>query len=368
MKILHLRASNFYGGPERQLHFHARQARGSEFTIIIGSFTEYAQTPQFLKVIAEDNIETHLFQVKNAYDPKAVAAVRGYLVSNDIRILCTHDYRTHLIGWLATARTDIRWVTFSRGWTRENPKVRLYHTIDKVILRFADHIVAVSESQKRKLTRLFIPKKKISVVHNATAPEQLDGVERVDLRSRFGFPSDTLLHMSAGRFSREKGQVYLVKAAVAALERNHLLRFVLFGDGPDLRKVRKLVAAFGCEDKILCPGFEKNVVGNLKGADVFVNPSLSEGLPSVVLEAMALGVPVVATAVGGVPEIITHRQTGYIVAAKDPKALAEGMLFMNRHRDQARKFAESALQFVTDNFTFDKQNRKLTAVYRKVLS
>ena len=115
LNILHLRASNFYGGPERQLHFHARQAQGSEFAITIGSFTEGGQTPQFLKVVAEDEIETHLFQVKNAYDPKAVAAVRNFLVNNDIRILCTHDYRTHLIGWLAARRIDTGWVAFSRG-------------------------------------------------------------------------------------------------------------------------------------------------------------------------------------------------------------------------------------------------------------
>lgn len=299
MRILHLRASNFYGGPERQLHFHARHALGSNYDITIGSFTEGGQAPQFLKVIAEDKIETCLFRVKNAYDPKAVVTVRNFLKKNDTGVLCTHDYRTHLIGWLATRRRKAKWMAFSRGWTRENVKVRLYHTIDKVILRLADHIVAVSEAQKRRLTRLLIPEGKISVVLNAIEPQQFESIRKVDLRSKYGFASDNLVYISAGRFSREKGQIYLVKATAETIEQNPRLRFVLFGDGPDLEKIRRMVASLGYEDKIRCPGFEKNMLGCIKGADVVVNPSLSEGLPNVVFEAMALGVPVVATAVGG---------------------------------------------------------------------
>ena len=246
--------------------------------------------------------------------------------------------------------------------------MRLYHTIDKVILRLADHIVAVSEAQKRRLTRLLIPGGKISVVHNAIEPQQFESIRKVDLRSKYGFASDNLVYISAGRFSREKGQIYLVKAAAETIEQNPRLRFVLFGDGPDLEKVCHMVTALGYEDKIRCPGFEKNMLGCIKGADVVVNPSLSEGLPNVVLEAMALGVPVVATAVGGVPEIIVDKETGYLIPPENPQALAEALLYVGRHPERTRKVAESALRFVNDNLTFDRQNRKLAAVYRKLLS
>ncbi len=350
------------------MHFHARHALGSDYDITIGSFTEGGQAPQFLKVIAEDKIETCLFRVKNAYDPKAVVAVRNFLKKNDTGVLCTHDYRTHLIGWLATRQMKTKWMAFSRGWTRENVKVRLYHTIDKVILRLADHIVAVSEAQKRRLTRLLIPGGKVSVVHNAIEPQQFESIRKVDLHLKFGFAPDTLVYVSAGRFSREKGQIYLVKAAVAAIMQNPLLRFVLFGDGPDLEKVRHMVTAFGYEDRIRCPGFEKNMLGCIKAADAVVNPSLSEGLPNVMLEAMALGVPVVATDVGGVPEIIIDKETGYLVPPEDPRTLAEALLYVGRHTEQNRKVAESALRFVNDNLTFDRQNQKLAAVYRKLSS
>ncbi len=368
LNILHLRASNFYGGPERQLHFHARHAKGSDFSITVGSFTERGQSPHFLKVIAEDKIETCLFQVKNAYDPKAVVTVRNYLAKNDTGVLCTHDYRTHFIGWLATRRRKTKWMAFSRGWTRENIKVRVYHIIDKVILRLADHIVAVSEAQKHRLTRLLIPEGKISAVHNAVEPQQFENIEKIDLRSKYGFASDTFVYVSAGRFSREKGQTYLVKAADVATKRDPRICLVMFGDGPDLTRVRRMVTRLDCEDRIVCPGFEKNMLGCIKGADALVNPSLSEGLPNVVLEAMALGVPVVATAVGGVPEIIKDGQTGFLVPPRDPPAMAKLLLHVCQHTDQAAKVAEAALQYVNDNLTFDKQYQELTAIYRELLS
>ncbi len=128
--------------------------------------------------------------------------------------------------------------------------------------------------------------------------------------------------ISGGRFSEEKGQVYLVRAAFQALDDQPQLRFVLFGDGPDLEKLRQLITEHRAEDRIVCPGFENNLAAHLKGADLLVNPSLSEGLPNIVLGAMAVGVPVVATDVGGLPEIIESKVNGFLVPAKDVNSLA----------------------------------------------
>lgn len=366
MKILHLRASNFYGGPERQLHFHARQVQGTEFDVTIGSFTEAGRSPRFLQVIAADDLKTTLLSVRSPYDPRAVRTVRDYLIKNDIDLLCTHDYRTHLVGWLAVRGSRRRWVAFSRGWTRENLKVRLYHWLDRIILRWADHVVAVSAAQKRRLRRLLIPQRKISVVHNAVDVPQLQAAIRVDLRARLGLPAESLVFVAAGRFSREKGQADLVRAVVDAVGHGADLHLVLFGDGPDLDKIRHLAAGLSGGDRIHCPGFEPELIGCLKGADVLVNPSLSEGLPNIVLEAMALGVPVIATAVGGVPEIITDESTGYLVRAGDRRALSDAIWRVCGNIDQARQLAAAALKFADEQLTFEKQNQKLSAIYRQL--
>ncbi len=363
MNILHLRASNFYGGPERQLHLHALRARDSEINVVIGSFTENRKSPEFLEIIGDDDIATYAFDVRSPYDPKAVRLLRGYLIENKIRILCTHDYRTHLVGFLASTGTNTKWIAFSRGWTAESLKVKAYHLLDKIIVRFADHVVAVSGSQKNRLLRLLVPARKVSAIHNAIEPDSIAAFPKIDLYTRFGFPGDSIICICGGRFSREKGHIYLVRAAALALEKNSSLRFVLFGDGPELGRVRKAIARKRLGNHILCPGFEKDLIGCLKGAGVLINPSLSEGLPNIVLEAMALRLPVIATAVGGVPELITDRENGFLVPPADEAALARAILRFIERGENKDKIVNSAYEVIINRFSFETQMRKLARIY-----
>jgi len=364
VNIVHLRASNFYGGPERQLHMHARLAQNSEYNVTVSSFTEGGDMPEFIKVIADDEIPTHTFAVKSAYDPQAIQTVKSYLKSNDIQILCTHDYRTQLIGLLSTWGTKTRWIAFSRGWTSENLKIKLYHILDKIVIRFASHVVAVSGEQKRKLTRLLVPGRKITVAHNAIDPESFGDIEKVDLRSRFDLPKDSIICLSGGRFSHEKGQTLLVAIAARALKANSSLYFIMFGEGPDLHKVKQMIGNLGIERNVICPGFEKNLLGCLKDADILMNPSFSEGLPNIVLEAMAFKVPVVATAVGGVPELITDEIDGYIVPAGNTRLFAEKLLSLSENSRTRDKFKKEGYQTVLKNFSFLGQTNKIFNVYR----
>ncbi|MDH4157035.1 MAG: glycosyltransferase family 4 protein [candidate division Zixibacteria bacterium] len=366
-RVLHLRATNFYGGPERQLHYHAKAAANSEFDIILGSFAEKGRQPDLLDRAAVDAIAVHLFNVKSAYDTASIKLVRKYLVQSGIDILCTHDYRTNIIGYRAVRKTRARWIAFSRGWTRENLKVRFYHFADKIVLRFADRIVAVSHAQKRRLRRLLVSPGKISVVHNAVELDQFTGVDPVDLRRKFNLPRRAAVAVCAGRFSYEKGQQYLIQAAVEVVKSNPHFYCILFGDGPDLDRIRRLIKTGGGETNIICPGFEKNLIGCLKGADILVNPSLSEGLPNIVLEALAVGVPVVATAVGGVPEIIENGYNGYLVPARDSSALAEALLQVDDEQ-RRRRYVENGFERIREAFSFTLQMQKLSDIYRLVLS
>jgi len=367
INVSHLRASNFYGGPERQLHFHARLAQNSDFRITVCSFTEDGNIPEFIQVIDKDIVPTHTFTVKNAYDIAAVKSLKKYLEDNNIKILCTHDYRTHVIGFLATRGIKTKWLAFSRGWTSENIKTKMFHALDKVIIRFADRIIAVSKEQKRKLVWLLVPAEKIAVAYNAIDPDYFSQVERADLRAKFGLPPDSIICLAGGRFSAEKGQKILVKAISIALMKNPALRFLLFGEGPDLAAIRNLVKVLGIDDKVICPGFEKNILGCLRGSDILVNPSLSEGLPNIVLEALAFKVAVVATAVGGVPELIKDGRSGFLVPPKNPGKLAEKILKLAEDKKLRAGFGQAGYDTIIENFSFNRQSEILYAAYRSVL-
>ena len=201
MKILHLRSSNFYGGPERQIHFHCLKARESEFNIIVGTFSLDNTIPDFLQVMANDKVMTQTFKIDSNFDTGAITLIRDYLTENKIDILCTHEYRTHLIGWLASQRTTTKWIAFSRGWTSENILMKARHTIDKIVIRFADHIIAVSHSQKTQLKKILVPSAKITVAHNATDLSAFRNIEKVNLRRRFGLADNSIIGIAGGRFS-----------------------------------------------------------------------------------------------------------------------------------------------------------------------
>ncbi len=366
LRILHLRASNFYGGPERQLHFHAKYAKKENVDVVISSFLENDRSPEFITIISNDKIETHTFEVANAYDRSAVKKIREYLFDNNIDILCTHDYRTHFYGMFATKNIKTKWIAFSRGMTKENLKIKIFTFFEKFIIRKADHLVAVSESQKQKLIAQSVQKNKITTIHNAIDISLVDNIKPLSLKERFNFPKNSIVAISGGRFSDEKGQIYFVKAAKTALEKNRNLRFVLFGDGPDVEKIKNYINENNLDSYILCPGFEKNILSYLKDADMLVNPSLSEGLPNIVLEAMASDIPVIATNVGGLPEIISSDFNGILVASQDSLSLANAILSLASDSQLRDKFKINARQTIIDSFNFKSQNNKLINLYTKI--
>lgn len=367
INILHLRSSNFYGGPERQLHHHCLKAANSEFNITCGSFSEKNKTPEFLNVIAQDNINTITFNVTSAYDMNAIELIREYITKNKIDIICTHDYRAHFFGNMARKKKDTSWLAFSRGWTKDNFKIRIYCSFDKFIIRFADHIVAVSHAQKKRLENILVPSGKITTIHNAITPDVFESVQKINLREQFYFPEDAIVGISGGRFSSEKGQRYLVDAAKIAVQKNDKLKFILFGDGPDFQKIQSQINKLNLQDSVICPGFNKNLIGSLKGADFLVNPSLSEGLPNIVLEAMAMKIPCIATNVGGVGELIENNINGMLTPSKSGEKLAEAILMIANDDNLSSKLTGNAYKTIIDRFSFEGQFEKLKSIYTDLL-
>jgi glycosyltransferase involved in cell wall biosynthesis len=331
----------------------------------VGSFTEEERPPAFLELAAREGAQTALIPVRSAYDPRAVGRLASCLRHGGFDLLATHDYRSHAVGFAAAPRAGVPWIAFSRGFTREDLKVRLFQEVEKVIVRFARHVVAVSRAQKERLVRLRVAENRITVVHNAIDAQAVSRVPAVDLRARFGFGPGVRVVAAAGRFSPEKGQMDLIEAARRLAHRDDLV-FVLLGEGPTRNACRERIRRAGLAARVLAPGFEPDVPGCLKGADLVVNPSLCEGLPNVVLEAMAVGTPVVATAVGGVPEILEDRENGRLVPPSRPEDLARVIADVLDAPDGGAAYARAALRTLEQAHSFRAQLVALSGVYRAV--
>jgi len=367
-KILILRSSNFYGGPEKQIIHHARLCQGSEFDITISSFTESEEAPEFINYAAAQGLGNHVFKVRHSYDADSIRLLRDYVLEHHFDLLCTHDYRSNILASLAVKKTDCKWMAFSRGWTRETLKIFAYHMLDSIVIRQADAVVAVSHSQKKKLLNFLINAGKIQVVQNAIDLGDLSEVPPIDIRQQYGLPHGSIVIASAGRFSREKGQIYLVNAAMDLLVTYPKLYFILFGEGPDLERLRHLVDSRGIGQRIIFPGFVDNVLSYLKGGvDIIINPSLSEAMPNIVLEALGLQIPVIATEVGGLPEIIEDGRSGFLIPSKNTAAIADKITRLIEDEDLCRTFKTEGIKVVETRFSFHRQYDELSALYHQLL-
>jgi glycosyltransferase involved in cell wall biosynthesis len=161
----------------------------------------------------------------------------------------------------------------------------------------------------------------------------------------------------------QKGHQYLITAAAEVVERYPNVRFVFVGDGILRAELERLVDNLKLKDKILFLGFRHDVDELLHTFDIFVLPSLYEGLPNVVLEAMACGKPVIATAVDGSPEAITDGVSGILVPPKDSDALSKAILHLLENKKMRVEMGKKSRKKVTDYFSLEKQMQQFQILY-----
>jgi glycosyltransferase involved in cell wall biosynthesis len=368
-RIMHLRASNFVGGPEKQILHHAIDIRDFGFDVWIGSFRDEKARPEILQCAEEAGLP--IFEARRAgrFDPRGIFEVAAFLKREKIQVLCTHGFKANVIGALAKKIAGVPQIAFCRGWTAETPSVRVYEFLERRLLALADQIICVSEAQAEYFTSSHVLQPRVKVVHNA----MLDSVDttlecdREASKAELGFSPRTRLVGAVGRLSIEKGQRYLVEAAPALLREFTDLRFVLLGEGRERSNLEILIGRLGLSEVVVLPGFHKNVSCWMQAFDVVVNCSLTEGIPNAILEALAVGTPVVATAVGGVPQLIKDRETGLLVAPGDADALGRGVAEVLRDQRLARRVGQTGRDWVRTRFSASGQRDALLAIYRESL-
>ncbi len=323
MNIVHLTASTFHGGPERQMLGLAHHLPETYQTVFL-SFAEGGRCRQFLSTARHHGFEA----VGLTYDTprlwSAVGEIAGHLDRVGADVLCCHGYKANLLGRMAARRQKIPVVAVARGWTAENVKVRLYERLDRFHLRWMDHVVCVSEAQAARVRRAGVRPDRIRVITNAIDPSRFHAADaryRAKLMRYFRQPRTHIIG-AAGRLSREKGFEVLVRAAELVLRDQPSAGFVLFGEGPERVNLQKQINAAGLGQSFILAGFRADLDRFLPHFDLLALPSYTEGMPNIVLEAFAAGVPVAATAVGGTPEVVEDGVSGYLVPSGDAEALA----------------------------------------------
>jgi glycosyltransferase involved in cell wall biosynthesis len=357
MRALALLPCRFWGGPEKQtlrLAQWLRDNRGVETVIsVMPTDAHDAQQNPLLVRAREAGLEATLFLQKRRYD-----LVEGYRLLRELvarhrpDVVCATGYKADVIAaWL----DDVPTVATLRGWTAEDAKVRFFEWLDRKSLRRHDAITVVSKTLRDQAIREGVAPARVFWVPNAIDLSQLPPPRlRDDVCREIGADPKQPLVGAVGRLSPEKGHRVLLDAFRSLLRSAPGARLVLVGDGPEESALRRQAKDLGLSESVTFMGLRKDGQPIIGALDVMALPSFSEGMPNVVLEAFAYGIPVVATAVGGVPDMVDGR-CGWIVPSGDPDSLAAALTETLRDRREAEHRARQARTVLEQRFTVGRQ-------------
>ena len=251
-----------------------------------------------------------------------------------------------------------------------NIKRTVYVKVDTWTARYAQRIISVAEALSDDLRdRYGIPAGKITTIHNGIDLDDLVPTgSRESIRGKLAIPPESPCVGVIGRLTHQKGFTFFLQALPSLFERFPALQCFVAGDGPLRDVLEREATRLALLNRCTFFGYRSDIPDLLQALDVLVLPSLSEGLPFILLEAMGMERPVVATAVSGNPELIEHGRNGLLIPSADPKALATAVTWLLENPQEAKTMGKAGRSTVAEEFSVKKMVEKTEDVYRSILS
>jgi glycosyltransferase involved in cell wall biosynthesis len=369
LRLLAIIEARTLTGPAKNLIEFAQLATAHGVETSAATFTRAEDSTLFLDTARRESVPVFPIPERGRFDRDVIHAITELVSVVQPDIIQTHAVKSHFLARLAGIHRHVPWVAFHHGYTRPDWRARLYNQLDLWSLRAPTKVITVSEPFRRQLQRRGVAAERIEIVHNAIRPDWAAEAGKPEnsakLRAEMNIAPDCHVVLSVGRLSREKDHATLLEA-MSLLPKRFAAHLVIVGDGPERPRIERKIASLGLAGAVTLIG-QKNSAEPYYGiANVVVLSSRSEGSPNALLEAMAAGVPVVATDVGGVPEIAVHGDTALLVQPGDPGELAESMGRLIREPQLGSRLAARARQIVRDRYAPEQRTKRLVEIYRKV--
>jgi glycosyltransferase involved in cell wall biosynthesis len=329
--VIHLRSSiGMYGAEHVVIGLCQEQTRRGIDSSIVAFSHDSGQHPALLTTAATRGLQSFALPCSGPIDTGAVQRLRRLLggrSSAGADVLHCHDYKSVVYGFLASSGLPIARVATLHGWLRGAYRLRLYRWLELRMLRGFDRICAVSGTIERDLLDAGLDAGKIRRVDNGIDTDRFRPLPGAPGRRQ---PAAPIEIGCAARLSSEKNLAQLIWAVDACRSRGRHLRLTIYGDGPLREELTRLVARLGLEDQVHLPGESIRLERWYPTLDAFVLPSLSEGMPMTVLEAMACGCPVIGSSVGAIPELLAGVPGCTTIPPGDQEALVEALMETSR--------------------------------------
>jgi len=371
MKILHLIDSGDMYGAENFIVSLMKAQRDLLNETVLGSIGDRGVS---IKKI-EEVTEAAQFCVKRfrmRKGPNLLGSLRIWSQAKcgAFDIVHTHGYKADiLMGLIAWRRRGFGLIATVHGWTNveDFTRLRLYEWLHRKMLRAMDAVVVVSNSLFSD-PRLKQIRKKLYIVRNGIALDTKNTKLETLEDPITNFVQGAFVVATIGRLSPEKGHEILLTAFKLFLQTGAYAKLVIIGDGVKRDKLLRAVSRDGLDNDVFLTGYRNDAKKFLPLFDVFVLPSLTEGTPITLLEAMAAGVPVVATAVGGVPDVLDYGAAGIIVAPNMPESIAKALVELHRSPELRQQLTRRAYECLVEKYSIRACVQSYQRVYEKVLA
>jgi L-malate glycosyltransferase len=365
--------NNFYiGGTERQFVYAVNGLDRSRFAVDVACLT---RNGPLIDSLSQD-VRVHTYPAYGSfYSCRSILS--QFRLVKDIRK--RQFDLVHTYGWypnvfaIPASRLALRPTIIASirdaGAYMTKTKIRAL----KFVCSLADCVLANSVAGRNWLIEQGVKEQKIEVIPNGIVlpprPERASGLS--PLRKEFSIPAGTPVCACVGRLVSGKGIDFYLRAARIVLERGRDVRFLMIGAGSSERNYRSevemLAQQLRLDHRVIFTGQRQDVPDILRDVDIVVHPSLTEGLSNVILEAMAARIPVVATRVGGNPELVEHGRTGFLVPVENSEEIANAICRLLDQPEMAYAFGERARMRVVDEFAIDRMLSKTEALYLRLL-
>ncbi len=304
--------------------------------------------------------------------PRILSQSREFLAGQQIQIIHAHGYKENIVASALAkwCRIPVQVRTFHGArtpFTGFKPKHRAALFLDQLVTRsFVDHNIVVSGNLAESLMAKLDPAK-ISVIPNGINVEHIASKLSVaEAKRRLQIPGEALVIGAVARLEEVKRLDLFHAAAAHIAGELPEARFIIAGTGSQEGRLKDLFRKSGLQDRVYFLGHRDDACNVLRALDLMLITSDQEGLPMVLLEAMALGVPVVSRAIGGIPEAIEDGQSGILVPSGDPQALAQACLLALRNPDLRRRLALGAARVVSSRFSAQRNAEQVVRLYREL--
>jgi glycosyltransferase involved in cell wall biosynthesis len=279
-----------------------------------------------------------------------------------------HDYKTNALGLLLRRFWRMRLVTTVHGWVHFTRRTPLYYWLDRQCLPRYESVICVSDDLRQRCLECGIAPERCVLIENAIdTAEYTRTLTAEEARARLGIPPGRFVVGAAGRLSAEKAFDVLIRSVAGLISRGQDVELLLVGEGDQQAALQALAGELGVGERVRLLGYRGDLKEVYQALDVFALSSLREGLPNVLLEAMALEVPVVATRIAGIPRLVRDGENGLLVEPGDADSLGQALDRLRQDREFRDRLGGAGRRTIEAGYGFEARMRKVRELYDDLL-